>query len=293
MTQAAPRQTQTPTPTPPSTQTSTQTRASPMPTAIPSATQTATPTSTSTRTPNPAAPIRDAETEACLFGHGVEGAYDQTPRTTATRYQSRVGYDRAAVHAVLDEALVCHLAFVLDGAPVALPTVHARSGDRLYVHGSTGGRFARLDGEQVSVTVTLFDALVLARSWMHHSMAFRSVVVHGTARVVADPAERLEAMRTLIDHIAPGRTAESREPTRKELAQTAILALDLEQVSLKARGDQVADDEADLELPYWAGAIPLAITAGVAKPSPDLLEGIAPPEYAQHYTRSHACGYAH
>jgi hypothetical protein len=267
MTQAAPRQTQTPTSTP-------------------------TPTPTSSRTPNPAVPARDAETDACLFGHGAEGAYEQTPRTTATRYQDRVGYDRGAVHAVLDEALVCHLAFVLDGAPVALPTVHARSGDRLYVHGSTGGRFARLDGERVSVTVTLFDALVLARSWMHHSMAFRSVVVHGTARVVADPAERLDAMRALIEHIAPGRTAESREPTGKELAQTAILALDLEEVSLKARGDQVADNEADLALPYWAGAIPLAITAGAAKPSPDLLEGIAPPEYAQHYTRSHACGCA-
>jgi len=237
--------------------------------------------------------VRDAETEACAHGHAAEGAYDQTPRTTATRYQSRVGYDRAAVHAVLDEALVCHLAFVLDGAPVALPTVHARLGDRLYVHGSSGGRFASLDGRPVGVTVTLFDALVLARSWMHHSMAFRSVVVHGTARVVAAPTERLDAMRALIDHIAPGRTAESREPTRKELAQTAILALDLEQVSLKTRGDQVADDEGDLALPYWAGAIPLAITAGAAKPAPDLLDGIAAPEYARHYTRSGACGYAH
>ena len=262
---------------------------SPNPTLSPSPTPAAPVRDAST----PAAPVRDAETEACLFGHGARGAYEQTARTSATRYQNRVGYDRGAVHAVLDEALVCHLAYVLDGAPVALPTVHARLGDRLYVHGSTGGRFARLDGEQVGVTVTLLDALVLARSWFHHSVGFRSVVIHGTARVVADPGERLEAMRALIEHIAPGRTAESREPTRKELAQTAILALDLEQVSLKARGDQVADDEADLELPYWAGSIPLALTAGVAKPSPDLLEGIAPPEYAQHYTRSHACGYAH
>jgi hypothetical protein len=237
--------------------------------------------------------VRDAETDACSHGHAAEGAYDQTPRTTATRYQGRVGYDRAAVHAVLDEALVCHLAFVLDGAPVALPTVHARLGDRLYVHGSTGGRFASLDGRPVGVTVTLLDALVLARSWMHHSMSFRSVVVHGTARVVADPAERLDAMRALIDHIAPGRTAESREPTRKELAQTVILALDLEQVSLKARGDQVADDEGDLSLPYWAGAVPLALTAGAAKPAPDLLDGIATPQYAQHYTRPRVGGYAH
>jgi nitroimidazol reductase NimA-like FMN-containing flavoprotein (pyridoxamine 5'-phosphate oxidase superfamily) len=250
-------------------------------------------------TTSPVAPRRDAETEACAHGlgvhtdHGGAGTYPQTPRTTATRYQGRVGYDRAAVHAVLDEALVCHLAFDLDGAPVALPTVHARRGDRLYVHGSSGGRMARLDGQRVGITVTLFDALVMGRSWMHHSMAFRSVMVHGTARVVADPDERLDAMRALIDHIAPGRTAESREPTRKELAQTAILAVELEEVSLKERGDQVADDADDLGLPYWAGSIPLSMTAGAAKPAPDLLEGVVPPEYAQHYTRPRSCGYMH
>jgi nitroimidazol reductase NimA-like FMN-containing flavoprotein (pyridoxamine 5'-phosphate oxidase superfamily) len=239
-----------------------------------------------TLTPSPVVPVRDAETEACLLGSSTaEGAYDQTPRTTATRYQSRIAYDRAAVHAVLDEALVCHLGFVLDGAPVVLPTVHARLGDRLYVHGSSGGRFSHLDGQPVGVTVTLMDALILARSWAHHSMAFRSVVVHGTARVVADPAERLEAMRALIEHIAPGRTAESREPTRKELASVAILAVDLEQVSLKVRGDHVADDEEDLTLPFWAGAIPLSVTAGAAEPSPDLLDGIETPLYAQRYTR--------
>src|ERR1051326_5227291 len=149
----------------------------------------------------------DAETEACLHGRHAEGAYEQTPRTTATRYQDRMTYDRAAVHAVLDEALVCHLAFVLDGAPVVLPTVYARRGDRLYVHGSSGGRIASLDGQRVGVTVTLMDALVLGRSWTHHSMAFRSVVVHGTARVVADRDERLAAMRALIEHGAPGRSA--------------------------------------------------------------------------------------
>ncbi|MBS2539113.1 pyridoxamine 5'-phosphate oxidase family protein [Catenulispora sp. NF23] len=237
--------------------------------------------------------LRDAETEACPHGPGAQGAYEQTPRTTATRYQSRVDYDRAAVHAVLDEALVCHLAFVVDGGPVVLPTVHARIGDRLYVHGSSGGRFSSLDGRPVGVTVTLHDALVLARSWFHHSVAFRSVVVHGTARVVADPAERLDAMRALIDHIAPGRTAESREPTRKELASTAILAVDLEQVSLKSRGDNVVDDEEDLALPYWAGSIPLAVTAGVGKPSPDLRDGIDAPGYARHYVRPRACDHEH
>ena len=236
-------------------------------------------------------PTSDAETEACPLGHRAEGAYEQTPRTTATRYQSRMSYDRAAVHAVLDEALVCHLAFVLDGAPVVLPTVHARRGDRLYVHGSSGGRFASLDGQRVGVTVTLMDALVLARSWMHHSMAFRSVVVHGTARVVADHDERLAAMRALIEHVAHGRTADSREPTRKELAATTILAVDLNEVSLKMRGADVVDDEADLALPYWAGAIPMKLTAGEAKPAPDLPAGIEAPEYTRSYARPFSCGY--
>jgi nitroimidazol reductase NimA-like FMN-containing flavoprotein (pyridoxamine 5'-phosphate oxidase superfamily) len=246
-------------------------------------------TQTPEQDPTTGPPVADAETEACPLGHRAEGAYEQTPRTTATRYQSRVAYDRAAVHAVLDEALVCHLAFVLDDAPVVLPTVHARRGDRLYVHGSTGGRIAGLDGQRVGVTVTLLDGLVLGRSWMHHSMAYRSVVVHGTARVVADAGERLEAMRALIDHIAPGRSSESREPTRKELAATAILAVDLEEVSLKARGEHVADDESDLALPYWAGAIPLTLAAGAAKPDPDLLDGVETPEYARHYARPLAC----
>ncbi|OLE24420.1 MAG: hypothetical protein AUG49_13430 [Catenulispora sp. 13_1_20CM_3_70_7] len=202
-------------------------------------------------------------------------------------------YDRAAVHAVLDEALVCHVAFIFDGAPVVLPTVHARRGDRLYFHGSSGGRFASLDGQRVGVTVTLTDAVVLARSWMHHSVAFRSVVVHGTARVVADHEERLAAMRALIEHVAPGRTADSREPTRKELAATTILAVDLNEVSLKARGDGVADDEADLASPYWAGAIPLRLTAGEAKSAPDLLAGIEAPAYARSYVRPFPCGYGH
>ncbi|WP_344655456.1 pyridoxamine 5'-phosphate oxidase family protein [Catenulispora subtropica] len=204
-----------------------------------------------------------------------------------------MSYDRAAVHAVLDEALVCHLAFVLDDAPVVLPTVHARRGERLYVHGSTGGRMATLDGQRVGVTVTLLDGVVMARSWMHHSVAFRSVVVHGTARVVTDQAERLEAMRALIEHIAPGRSTGSREPTRKELAATMILAVDLEEVSLKARSGDVADDEEDLALPHWAGTIPLAVTASEAMPAPDLLEGVGTPEYARHYARPFSCGYGH
>src|SRR5580698_9232895 len=108
-------------------------------------------------------------------------AYTQTERNTPTRYPDRATYDKAAVHAVLDEALVCHIGFVVDGAPVVLPTIHVRVGDTLYVHGSSGGRWAKLDGQQIGVTVTLLDGIALGRSWMHHSAPFRCVVVHGTA----------------------------------------------------------------------------------------------------------------
>ena len=222
----------------------------------------------------------DAETRACSAG-----SYAPTPRTTATRYPDRVSYDRAAVHAVLDEALVCHVAFVVEDAPVVLPTVHARVGDRLYIHGSSGGRWAKLDGKRVGVTVTLLDGVVMGRSWMHHSAPFRCVVVHGTAQVVTGDEERLEAMRALIEHVAPGRSAESRPPTRKELAATTIVAVDLVEVSLKVRGSYVADEEEDLEGPYWGGVVPLRLVAGEPVPAEDLREGIEVPEYAREYRR--------
>jgi hypothetical protein len=203
--------------------------------------------------------------------------YAATELSTPSRYRERTTYDQAAVHAVLDEALSCNVAFIRDGLPVSLPTMVARDGDTVYVHGSTGGRFALLDGEPICVTVTLLDALVLARSWMHHSVGFRSVVAHGEARVVRDQEERLAAMRALIEKMHAGRSAESRPPTAKEDAATAIVALKLETVSLKSRGDNIADDESDLSGPYWAGTIPLVTQRGPIRPAPDLAEGIPLP----------------
>lgn len=232
------------------------------------------------------APEADAETAVCPFGAAAsEGSYTQTPRSTPARYPDRASHDRAAVHAVLDEALVCHIAFVVDGAPVVLPTVHARVGDTLYVHGSTGGRWATLDGQPVGVTVTLLDGLIFGRSWMHHSAPFRCVVVHGTVRIVEDHDERIAAMRALIEHVQPGRADDSREPSKKELAATAIVAVDLMEVSLKVRGNHVADLESDLDGPHWAGVIPLRLVAGDPIPAADLRPGIEAPEYAFGYRR--------
>jgi nitroimidazol reductase NimA-like FMN-containing flavoprotein (pyridoxamine 5'-phosphate oxidase superfamily) len=211
--------------------------------------------------------------------------YIQTDRSTPTRYASRASYDRAAVHAVIDEALVCHVGFIRDGAPVVLPTVHARTEDTLYIHGSSGSRFSLLDGEPVGVTITLIDGLVLARSWLHHSAPYRSVVIHGTARVVRDKSEQLSAMAALIDHVAPGRSADTRPPTPKELAKTAIVAIELSEVSLKARGTQLGEEPGDEELPYWAGVIPLKLTAGAPVPDAELKPGIAMPDYLIDYSR--------
>jgi hypothetical protein len=170
---------------------------------------------------------------------------------------------------VLDEGLVCHLGFVDDGQPYAIPTAYARLSDHLYVHGATASRMLRAAaGAAVCVTVTLVDGLVLARSAFHHSMNYRSVVVLGTAVEVTDEAERLAAMRGLLDRIAPGRWDEIRPPSRQELRATTVLRLPIDQASAKVRTGPPIDDEPDYALPCWAGVIPLALTAGA--PIPDV-----------------------
>jgi nitroimidazol reductase NimA-like FMN-containing flavoprotein (pyridoxamine 5'-phosphate oxidase superfamily) len=186
---------------------------------------------------------------------------------------------------VIDEALVCHVGFIRDGSPVVLPTVHARNGDTLYIHGSSGGRFSLLDGEPVGVTITLIDGLVFARSWLHHSAPYRSVVIHGTARVVRSEEEKLSAMAALIDHVAEGRSKDTRPATRKELAKTAIVAIELAEVSLKARGSHVGEEPEDVGLPYWAGHIPLRLTAGAPVPDENLAQGVRIPDYLVGYSR--------
>lgn len=221
------------------------------------------------------------------MGNSVDTAYPPTSRTTPTRYRERARYDRRTVHDILDEALVCHLGYLSAGRPVVLPTTHARLDETLYLHGSTGGgpllaaRAAEASGAglPVCVTVTLVDGLVLARSAMHHSVNFRSVVAVGEARVVDDPGEKSRALGCLLDHIAPGRAADCRAPDSRELAATGVLALDLVEVSAKVRGGPPADDPQDLPLPHWAGVVPLTLTAGTPVPAADLDPAIPAPPY--------------
>ncbi|SNX56887.1 hypothetical protein SAMN06272735_1342 [Streptomyces sp. TLI_55] len=211
-------------------------------------------------------------------------AYPATDRTVPTRSADRASYDKDVVHAILDEAYVCHLGFVRDGAPVVLPTLFARVGSRLYVHGSTGSRPLRMTGQAdpglpVCLTVTHVDALILARSAFHHSINYRSVVVHGTAYDVTDPEEKRLALDALVDHVVAGRSKDSRPANKKELAATAVIRLDLDEVSAKTRTGGVNDEPEDLALPHWAGVVPLRKGYDTPVGDPDLAPGTGLPDY--------------
>lgn len=217
------------------------------------------------------------------------GAYEPTARTEFKRLPARGSYDRALVHSILDEAFVCHVGFVGDGGqPFVIPTAYARIDDTLYVHGSPASRTLRTmrGGVDVCITVTLVDGLVLARSAFHHSINFRSVVILGRAHVVEDMDEKLAAMEALVDHVLPGRTADSRRPAEKELKATLVLTLPIVEASAKVRTGHPVDDEEDMELPVWAGYVPLSTTAGA--PVADegtIARGWPVPQYARSYGR--------
>jgi nitroimidazol reductase NimA-like FMN-containing flavoprotein (pyridoxamine 5'-phosphate oxidase superfamily) len=180
-----------------------------------------------------------------------------------TREPQRGRYDRETIDAILDEAVFCHLGFEVDGRPYVIPTLHARAGDVLYVHGSAASRMLRhaASGALVCVTVTLFDGLVLARSVFNHSVNYRSVVVLGTAALVGD-GEKVTALRALTEQLAPGRWDEARRPTETELKATWILSLPLDEVSAKVRQGGPEDEPEDLDLPVWAGVVPVHLAAG-------------------------------
>jgi uncharacterized protein len=179
------------------------------------------------------------------------------------REPQRGVYDRETIDAILDEALVCHLGFAEDGQPYVIPTLHARVGDRLYVHGSAASRMLRhaASDVRICVTVTLLDGLVLARSVFNHSIDYRSVVVLGTPTLVEDVDEKREALRAFTEHVAPGRWEEARQPTDQELKATWILSVPLDEASAKIRSGPPEDEPEDMELPVWAGVVPIHLAA--------------------------------
>jgi uncharacterized protein len=203
-----------------------------------------------------------------------------TQRTKLGRHRERGQADRAALHAVLDAGLICHLGVVIDGAPAVLPTGYGRIGETLYLHGSSANRSFRFAaGAQICVTVTLLDGLVCARSVFNNSMNYRSAVMYGEARLVTDENERRDALRAITEQLIPGRWENSRQPTTKEMAATSVLALALDEASVKMREGGPKDEDEDYELDYWAGVLPITMTVGPAVPDRLLREGIEVPAH--------------
>lgn len=211
----------------------------------------------------------------------------QTNRTKLKRLPKRGNFDRDVVNSILDEALVCHVGFVVDGKPFVIPTSFGRIGDTLVIHGSAASRMMRnlSDGIDVCVTVTLLDGLVLARSAFHHSVNYRSVVIFGQAEKIEDKAEKEAALKALTEHLIPGRWPETRPPNALELKATTVLTIPIEEASAKIRTGDPVDDEDDYELPFWAGIVPLRMVAGEPKDDGKLKDGVEVPEYVVKYER--------
>jgi nitroimidazol reductase NimA-like FMN-containing flavoprotein (pyridoxamine 5'-phosphate oxidase superfamily) len=203
-----------------------------------------------------------------------------TPRTRLRRHSERGKTDNADLLAVLDAGMICHLGVIHDGAPLVLPTAYGRIGDTLYLHGSSANRSLHAaDGQEVCVTVTHVDGLVCARSVFSHSVNYRCAVIFGTARIVTGEDERLAGLRAVTEQLIPGRWDAVRAPTRKELAATSVLAIPLSEASVKVRTGPPGDEPEDLELPVWAGVVPMTISFGVPEPDPALDPGIVTPEH--------------
>lgn len=200
-----------------------------------------------------------------------------TPRTRLGRYPERSSTDRSVLYEILDDGMICHLGLVVNGSPRVIPTGYGRLDDTLYIHGSTGAS-SLMEGpsQDVCVTVTHLDGIVLARSLFHHSINYRSAVIYGTPRVL-DGDEKLTGLRAITEQLAPGQWDVARRPTRKEMAGVAVLALSLDEASVKTRQGPPGDDEPDYDLDVWAGVLPVHRTFGAPAPDPLLRPGIPVP----------------
>jgi uncharacterized protein len=210
--------------------------------------------------------------------------FAKTPRNQVRRLPERAAYDRPTIYAILDEALICHVAFVQDGQPFIIPQLFARQGDRLLLHGSPNSRLLKhiKSSEPISVAVTLVDGLVLARSVFEHSVNYRSAVLFGRGRALEDPAEKMKALGILTEHILPGRWNDARQPNPKELAATMVVAVNIESASAKTRSGMPEElSEEDYALPVWAGILPIAQQYQPLQPDPRLSTETPVPEYLQ------------
>lgn len=213
--------------------------------------------------------------------------YAKTPRNQVKRLRERGHYDVATIYPIIDEALICHVGFVLDEQPFVIPTIHARVGDTILLHGAKASRMLRhLEaGGSVCITCTLIDGIVLARSVFHHSMNYRSAVVFGQGQPITDEEERLQALEAFTERLMAGRWADVRPPNKVEMKQTTVVAVPIESASAKMRIGPPKDDEEDYDLPVWAGVLPLAIQPGAPIADARLRDDIAVPAYINSYRR--------
>ena len=211
----------------------------------------------------------------------------QTERTKLKRISKRGNFERETIYQILDEAFICHVGFTVDEKPFVIPTSYARIEDNLMIHGSVASRMLRnLKAEiEVCITVTIIDGLVLARSAFHHSMNYRSVVIFGKAKLIADEQEKFTALKAFTEHIIPNRWAEIRPPSPNELKGTMVLSIALNEASAKIRVGNPVDDEEDYELNVWAGVIPLNLAVGKPIADDRLKEGIDVPDHVLDYKR--------
>jgi nitroimidazol reductase NimA-like FMN-containing flavoprotein (pyridoxamine 5'-phosphate oxidase superfamily) len=230
------------------------------------------------RAAEPSAAVPSAATASAE--RASDGRLSATPRTALRRHKERARTDRGDLYAVLDCGLICHLGVVIDGVPVVLPTAYGRRGDVLYLHGSSANRsLLAANGQEVCVTVTHLDGIVCARAVFSHSINYRSAVIFGTARLVTDEQQRLDGLRIITEQLIPGRWVVARQPTRKEMAATAVLEVPLADASVKVRTGPPADDPGDYALDVWAGVVPAALTFGEQQPDPTLVAQTAVPAH--------------
>lgn len=210
-----------------------------------------------------------------------------TERTKLTRLPKRGHHDTATIYPILDEGLVCHVSYQLEGQPFQIPTAYCRIGDTVYLHGSVGSHFFRelAKGVPVCIAVTHIDGLVMARSAFHHSVNYRSVVLFGKTQLVTDEDERWLALERITEHLVPGRWTDTRQPNASEMKKTMVLAIVIEEASAKVRMGNVGDDPEDADLPHWAGVLPIVLGYGTPIQDPAQDAGVAVPNYVTGYKR--------
>ena len=212
--------------------------------------------------------------------------YPISNRNRVKRISNNSDYSKETVHAIIDEALFCHLGIIHDGKPVVIPTIHARMGDHIVFHGSNASRLLKIsNNNEICVTITLLDGLVMARSLFNSSMNYRSAVIFGKGEIIKDHNERMAAFKSITDHIAPGRWDDARQPNNSELKQTSVVRMPIDEASAKISVGPPDDEDEDYALDYWAGVIPINQTYGEPESDPILQEGITIPIYLKNYCR--------